>query len=94
VSTDYYSLDQASAAALPGVTRLERTQDCGSYRWGHMPHVALGDLWLMAKYKCRNRARWQVDYRDGASRVVCWKHLAPALQSRELDELMPRREER
>jgi hypothetical protein len=85
-TADYYSLDPVSAAAVPGVTRLAASQDCSSYRWAHMPVKALGDLWLMKKYECRNRARWQVSYPDGSSRVVCWSHLPGTLQSRELDE--------
>lgn len=67
-------------ARLPWVTRLEQTQDCDGYRWAHMPHKALRDPVIMAKYKCRARARWQfradkraeIPAQDG---TYCWAHL-------------------
>lgn len=70
-------------ARLPWVTRLEQTQDCGGYRWAHMPGKALRDPAVMAKYKCRNRARWRfralpesprnpLPAQDG---TYCWSHL-------------------
>jgi hypothetical protein len=74
-------------AALPWMTRLDTTQDCDGYRWSHMPLKAVGDRWLMEKYKCRARARWRftalldvtgtgggydLDARDG---TYCWAHL-------------------
>ena len=65
---------------LPWVTRLERTTDCDGYRWSRMPLKALGDTFLMSKYKCRASARWQfradrraqVPASDG---TYCWAHL-------------------
>jgi len=95
MSTDYYyHLTAETAAQVPGVRRLEHTQDCGSYRWGRMPLKAMDSSWLLAKYKCRNRARWQIAYAGGRQRVVCWPHLPGALQSRELAEriMQPGRE--
>ena len=70
-------------ARLPWVTRLGETQACASYRWGHMPLKALGDPFLMSRYKCRNHARWQFSplpdpYLPGlapARGVFCWPHL-------------------
>jgi hypothetical protein len=70
-------------ARLPWVTRLEQTQDCDGYRWGHMPGKALRDPEIKAQYKCRNRARWRframkpsswnpVPASDG---TYCWPHL-------------------
>jgi hypothetical protein len=67
-------------ARLSWVTRLEQTRDCDGYRWAHMPHKALRDPEIMARYKCRARARWRfrADKRadlpahDG---TYCWSHL-------------------
>lgn len=70
-------------ARLPWVTRLDATRDCDGYRWAHMPGKALRDPEIMAKYKCRNRARWKfralpesrrnpLPAQDG---TYCWPHL-------------------
>jgi hypothetical protein len=72
-------------ARLPWVTRLERTQDCGAYRWGHMPLAALDSSQTMAKYKCRNRARWQFTalrdaFLPGPDGIYCWQHLCVMLR--------------
>lgn len=70
-------------AQLPWVTRLDETQDCISYRWGHMPLKALGDSFLMSRYKCRARARWRFEplpdpFLPGLAPepgIYCWAHL-------------------
>jgi hypothetical protein len=72
-------------ARLPWVTRLERTQDCDAYRWGHMPLAALDSSQTMAKYRCRNRARWQFTalrdaFLPASDGVYCWPHLGTALR--------------
>jgi hypothetical protein len=67
-------------ARLPWVTRLEQTTDCDGYRYAHMPFKAFRDPEIMAKYKCKVRARWQfralkrgaTPARDG---TYCWSHL-------------------
>lgn len=67
---------------LPWITRLDEPQDCQAYKWTHMPQKALLDLDLMAKYKCRNKARWKLAALEGAplgldarSGIYCWCHL-------------------
>jgi hypothetical protein len=74
-------------ARLPWVTRLDETKPCDGYRWNHMPGKALRDPALFAKYRCKNRARWQFRAlrtrasawpRDG---IYCWPHLQVQLHS-------------
>jgi hypothetical protein len=87
-------------ARLPWVTRLERTQDCDGYRWGHMPDKALRDPEIRAKYKCRNRARWRFRAMKPSSRnpfpasdgTYCWPHLwSLGLQHSEAEDARTKR---
>ena len=70
-------------ARLPYVTRLDETQACDGYRWSSMSRKALADSFLMSRYKCKARARWQfralrLSVRSpypAADGVYCWHHL-------------------